>query len=452
MFFVNENIPEFSVSEISNEIKRSLEGGFGYVRVRGEVSGLKISKNGIVYLSLKEEKDLINAVIWPDTYRHLTVIPEEGLEVIASGRITAYSKGISTYQIHIESIELAGEGVLKAKFEKLKQQLLAEGLFDEVHKKILPKYPKSIAIVTSLTGSVIRDILKVFNDNGYPSDLFLIDVSVQGEKCPIEISEVIERLNNLNSNESVKPDIILVARGGGSYEDLWGFNDETLVRSVFNSVIPVVSAIGHETDTSLIDLVADFRAATPTAAANKIFPKIDEIYSKINSYQNLLNIFMQDKIKKTWINLNYFKQSFSIIGKSYLQEKLLTFSAIFGRLSKKSLEDNIDKKASRLNYSQSLLFLGADKIISVKDSYRISGSNNLNFHSKNMIADRKNKIQSMSRLLESLDYKNILNRGYAVIKSPDDKKIISSLKDAEEHQSMRVIFSDGKLDVRNTRK
>ena len=176
MFFVNENIPEFSVSEISNEIKKSLEGGFGYVRVRGEVSGLKTSKNGIVYLSLKEEKDLINAVIWPDTYRHLTVIPEEGLEVIASGRITTYSKGISTYQIHIESIELAGEGVLKAKFEKLKQQLLEEGLFDEVHKKILPKYPKSVAIVTSLTGSVIRDILKVFNDNGYPSDVFIVDV------------------------------------------------------------------------------------------------------------------------------------------------------------------------------------------------------------------------------------------------------------------------------------
>ncbi|MAV98626.1 MAG: exodeoxyribonuclease VII large subunit [Rhodobiaceae bacterium] len=451
MFFVNENIPEFSVSEISNEIKKSLEEGFGYVRIKGEISGLKISKNGIVYLSLKEEKDLINAIIWPDRYRNLDVKPEEGLEVIASGKITTYSKGISTYQIHIENIELAGEGLLKAKFEKLKKQLLAEGIFDEVHKQILPKYPKSVAIVTSLTGSVIRDILKVFNDNGYPSDIFIVDVPVQGEKCPIEISEVIERLNDLNSNKIRKPDIILVARGGGSYEDLWGFNDEILVRSVFNSGIPIVSAIGHETDESLTDLVADFRAATPTAAANKIFPKIDEIYSNINSYQNRLNLFMHDEIKKSWLKLKYLKKSFSMIGTSSFQERLLTFKGIFGRLSKKSLEDNIDKKNSKLNYSGNLLLLRADNIISTKDNHRISGSTTLDFYSKNMITEKKNAVQSMLRLLESMDYKNILNRGYTVIKSSDDK-IITSAKGADEHQSMRIIFSDGDLDVTHSKK
>ena len=216
MNFVNENIPEYGVSELSAAIKQKIEDSFGYVKIKGEVSGLAI-KNGIAYLKIKENDDVINAIIFNNAYRQLKIKPQDGLEVVVSGKITTYSKrGISSYQIQVDNIELAGEGALLALFEKLKKQLQEEGLFDNRFKKTISKYPRNIIIITSIHGAVIRDILRVYKDNGYPINISIYDVSVQGVKCPTEISEAVDRINLIEETNNLRPDIILIARGGGS--------------------------------------------------------------------------------------------------------------------------------------------------------------------------------------------------------------------------------------------
>ena len=271
------NLPEFSVSELSYAIKRTLEGAYGYVRLRGEISGFRgAHSSGHCYFSLKDEKARIEAVIWRTTVQGLRVKPAEGLEVIATGRVTAYP-GSSRYQIVIDALEPAGIGALMALLEERKKQLAAEGLFDAAKKRKLPFLPRVIGVITSPTGAVIRDMLAGFAER-FPARVLVWPVRVQGETCAAEVAAAIRGFNAIEPGGPVpRPDVLIVARGGGSLEDLWGFNDEMVVRAAAASAIPLIAAVGHETDWTLIDLVADARAPTPTKAAEWAVPKHGEL-------------------------------------------------------------------------------------------------------------------------------------------------------------------------------
>jgi exodeoxyribonuclease VII large subunit len=271
------NLPELSVSELSAAIKRTLEGAYGYVRLRGEISGFRGAHgSGHCYFSLKDDKAKIEAVIWRSTVQSLKLKPVEGLEVVVTGRVTTYP-GSSKYQIVIDTLEPAGIGALMALLEERKKKLAAEGLFDEARKKRLPFFPRVIGIVTSPTGAVIRDMLAGFSER-FPVRVLLWPVRVQGESCAGEVAAAIRGFNALSPGGAVpRPDVLIVARGGGSLEDLWGFNDETVARAAAASEIPLVSAVGHETDWTLIDLAADARAPTPTKAAEWVVPRHSEL-------------------------------------------------------------------------------------------------------------------------------------------------------------------------------
>ena len=261
------NATEYSVSEVSHAVKRTVEDAFGYVRVRGEISGFRGQHgSGHAYFSMKDEKARLEAVIWKGVYNRLKVKPEEGLEVIATGKITTYPSS-SKYQIVIESLEPAGVGALMALLEERKKKLAAEGLFDPARKQLLPYLPSVIGVITSPTGAVIRDIMHRLDDR-FPTHVLLWPARVQGETCGQEVAAAIRGFNAFDGKDGlIKPDVLIVARGGGSLEDLWGFNDESVVRAAADSHIPLISAVGHETDWTLIDYAADVRAPTPTGAA-----------------------------------------------------------------------------------------------------------------------------------------------------------------------------------------
>ncbi len=271
------NAPEFTVGELAGALKRTIEESFGFVRLRGEISNYRgPHSSGHAYFSLKDETARIDAVIWKGTLARLKVKPEEGLEVIASGKVTAYPSK-SSYQIVIENLEPAGLGALMALLEERRRKLAAEGLFDEARKQLIPFLPAMIGVVTSPTGAVIRDILHRIADR-FPRPVLVWPVRVQGESCAAEVAAAIE---GFNAMPEPRPDVLIVARGGGSLEDLWGFNEEIVVRAAAASLIPLISAIGHETDWTLLDHVADLRAPTPTGAAEKAVPVRSELLAAL---------------------------------------------------------------------------------------------------------------------------------------------------------------------------
>ncbi len=276
------NVTEYSVSQISAELKRAIEDGFGYVRVRGEISGYRgPHSSGHAYFSLKDDKARIEAVIWKLTFMRMKVKPEEGMEVIVTGRITTYP-GKSSYQIVIDALEPAGIGALMVQLEERRRRLAAEGLFDAARKKPLPYLPRVIGVITSPTGAVIRDILHRLADR-FPVQVVLWPVAVQGERCAPEVAAAIRGFNALAAGGAIsRPDVIIVARGGGSLEDLLGFSDEAVVRAAAGSAIPLISAVGHETDTTLIDFAADRRAPTPTGAAEMAVPVRSELLATLD--------------------------------------------------------------------------------------------------------------------------------------------------------------------------
>ncbi|MEM9031526.1 MAG: exodeoxyribonuclease VII large subunit, partial [Pseudomonadota bacterium] len=266
-----QNTPEFSVSELSGAVKRVVEGEFGFVRVRGEVGRVSRPRSGHVYLDLKDDRSVLAGVIWKGVANRLKTQPEEGLEVVATGRLTTFP-GQSRYQIVIEDVRPAGVGALMAMLEQRKRVLEAEGLFAPERKRPLPYLPEVVGVITSPSGAVIRDILHRLRDR-FPREVLVWPVAVQGDKCAPEVARAIKGFNALGPDGALpRPDVLIVARGGGSIEDLWGFNEEIVVRAAAASEIPLISAVGHETDTTLIDHVADRRAPTPTAAAEIAVP------------------------------------------------------------------------------------------------------------------------------------------------------------------------------------
>ena len=276
---------EYSVSEISYNIKNTLEQTFNHIRVRGEISGAKIHTSGHLYCAFKDAQSVLDAVCWRGVVSSLSFRPEDGMEVIGTGRITTYA-GRSKYQFIIESMEIAGEGALLKILEERKKRLAVEGLFAQERKKPLPFLPRLIGIVTSPTGAVIRDILHRLSDR-FPTPVILWPVLVQGEGAAEQIAAAIRGFNELPLKGSIpRPELLSVARGGGSLEDLWAFNEEIVVRAAAESHIPLISAIGHETDTTLIDYAADWRAPTPTAAAERAVPVRADLYQLLKALED----------------------------------------------------------------------------------------------------------------------------------------------------------------------
>jgi len=415
---VRENIQEYSVSEISDSIKGTLENSFGYVKVRGEVSGLSKPASGHIYLNLKDDKAVIKAIIWRSAAARISFVPEDGLEVICSGKLTTgYSDrypGRSDYSIIVDSITPAGEGALMALLEQRKKKLAAEGLFEEQNKKSLPKYPETIGIVTSPTGAVIKDILHRLNER-FPCNVILWPVPVQGQDAAQLISDAVDGFNNLSSKDEVNiPNLIIIARGGGSIEDLWPFNEEIVIRSVFKSNIPIVSAIGHETDTTLIDFVSDLRAPTPTAAAEISTPDKEELLRDISEKNNRLNYSINlylDNLKDNFISI---KDKLPVSLKLFLNNLTSHFQNISQSLNFRVIGEQL--KSSKV------------KLISLEESL---------LKAKNILVERLQKeLDNKSTLLESLSYKSVLKRGYSVTRSSN--KIIKSKKDLKDESELII--------------
>jgi len=291
------NTPELTVSELASGIKRSLEDSFGHVRLRGEISGYRgPHSSGHCYFTLKDDNARIDAVVWKGSFGRLKFKPEEGMEVIATGKVTSYPNA-SKYQIVVEAMEPAGAGALMALLDERKRRLAAEGLFAPERKRRLPFMPRVVGIVTSPTGAVIRDMLAGFSER-FPVHVVVWPVRVQGETCGAEVAAAINGFNRLPAGAStgsgggrlVRPDVLIVARGGGSLEDLWGFNDEAVVRAAAGSAIPIVSAVGHETDWTLVDLAADARAPTPTKAAEWVVPKYSDLIGQLGDLSGRLAV------------------------------------------------------------------------------------------------------------------------------------------------------------------
>lgn len=292
----------FSVSEISHALKKSIEEKYSCIKIRGEISGLKKHSSGHIYYALKDDNAVMDAVSWRGTYSNSPIPLEDGLEIVATGRITTYPAR-SKYQLIVESFEATGQGALLKLLEERKQKLTKEGLFDPALKKRLPPYPQTIGVITSPTGAVIRDILHRLADR-FPCHVIVWPVLVQGPGAAEQVAHAINGFNALTN----KPDLLIVARGGGSLEDLWAFNEEIVVRAAANSEIPLISAIGHETDTTLIDYASDLRAPTPTGAAELAVPVMMDIlaYLQDRSYRqqnSLLKILEQYQLK-----INYFEK------------------------------------------------------------------------------------------------------------------------------------------------
>lgn len=275
-----DNLQPLSVTELSMMLKRTVEDRFGHVRLRGEISGFKRAASGHVYLALKDEGAMIDGVMWKGGAGRLAFAPQDGVEVVVTGKLTTYP-GRSKYQIVIESMELAGEGALMQLFERLKAKLAAEGLFDPARRRPIPVLPRVIGVVTSPTGAVIRDILHRLADR-FPSHVVVWPVLVQGDGAAAQVANAVRGFGAIQPGGPVpRPDLLIVARGGGSIEDLWAFNEEVVVRAVADSPIPVISAVGHETDTTLCDFAADLRAPTPTAAAEMAVPVRAELMAQV---------------------------------------------------------------------------------------------------------------------------------------------------------------------------
>jgi len=413
-------LPEFTVSEISFEIKRFVETNFAHVRIRGEIFGGKRADSGHWYLSLKDENAVLSAVIWKGTASRLTFKPEDGLEVIATGKITTFA-GKSSYQLVIEQMEVAGTGALLKLLEERKKKFAEEGLFDPAHKKAIPYLPQVIGVVTSASGAVIRDIIHRIRDR-CPSRILVWPTPVQGEGAAEKIASAVAGFNSLPENGIPRPDVIIVARGGGSLEDLWPFNEEVVIRAVYDSQIPVISAVGHETDTMLIDYVSDKRAPTPTGAAEFAVPVKAELSAQIATLKSRLSNG----------TCRYFSERQNQL--EALRRGIPNLSQILSEITQR-----FDDRIERLNLAfQNLL---ANKRSAVE---RIALKP---YYIKNIFDKNQEILKNLALRLESVSIDSVLKRGFAWVR--DDKEhTIYNLQQAKQATALEIRFHDGTIVTR----
>lgn len=412
-------LPEFTVSEISFEIKRFVETNFAHVRIRGEIFGGKRADSGHWYLSLKDENAVLSAVIWKGVASRLTFKPEDGLEVIATGKITTFA-GKSSYQLVIEQMEIAGAGALLKLLEERKKKFAEEGLFDPAHKLPIPYLPQVIGVVTSASGAVIRDIIHRIRDR-FPTPVLLWPTPVQGEGAAEKIASAIAGLNSLPENGIPRPDIIIVARGGGSLEDLWPFNEEVVIRAVYASRIPIISAVGHETDTMLIDYVADKRAPTPTGAAEFAVPVKAELSIQLNNLDSRLSNGMVRYLSERRNQLEA------------LRRGIPNLSQILAEITQR-----FDDRIERLNLAfQNLL---ANKQASVE---RIALKP---YYIQNIFDKNQEILKNLALRLEAVSIDSVLKRGFAWVRNQDSQTVYN-LEQAKQAAGLEIKFYDGPLNA-----
>ena len=433
-FNLNNSI--FSVSDISNSIKRLVEQNFSSIKIKGEISKPSFPASGHIYFNLKDENSIISAVIWRYNSSKININIEEGLEIICLGKLTTFS-GQSKYQIIVESIEISGEGALLKLFEERKRRFLELGYFENNQKQRLPFLPRSIAIITSRTGAVIQDIINRVIDR-FPLKIYLFSVSVQGVNSSYEVSNAIKKLNKLKMEKKLPDiDIIIVARGGGSVEDLWGFNEENVIITTFESKIPIVSAIGHETDTTLIDYVADLRAPTPSAAielclpvANELKRKIFELNSrKFVAYQknleSLKNLLSTMKLSRPKDLLNHKMQSYDFI--------LMNLSHLMNKKIKE-IENNLYSNLKLLNPPKIL-------INNLENKFNLLILQFFNSFKK-IIDDKELKLITTFKLMEANSFQKTLEKGFAIVLDTENN-LIKKFKDTSDNQEGKIQFIDG---------
>ncbi len=430
------NVPEMSVSDLAQSLKRTLEDTFGRIRVRGELTGLKLAGSGHLYGDIKDVDANINIICWRGTMSKLSIKPEEGMDVIVTGRVSSYPKS-SRYQIIIESMELAGEGALLKMLEERRKKLAAEGLFDESKKQPIPFLPTVIGVVTSPTGAVIRDIMHRLKDR-FPRHVLVWPVSVQGEKAADQITEAINGFNSLDPNGTVpKPDLLIVARGGGSLEDLMAFNEENVVRAVANSTIPVISAVGHETDTTLIDYVADLRAPTPTGAAEKAVPMRINLMAQIAENQERL-INASKRLIANQRNILEARASKLSDPKQLLETKSQRLDHLGEKLNH-ALTNGIHKRQKALSDTSSKIINPQHMITQKSQSLTYLAER----FERGFLQTRQNhlnRLQSAQRLLESYSYERTLDRGFSVIYDQNNN-IVTGAEKLQNDQEITIEFA-----------
>ncbi len=421
MSFVH-NQPEYTVSEIAGHVKRMVEETFGFVRVRGEISMAKVNAgSGHCYLSLKDERAVLDAVCWKGTMARLAHKPQAGMEVIATGKLTTYP-GSSKYQLVIESLEPAGIGALMAMLEARKKQLAAEGLFDAARKKKLPFLPQRIGIVTSPTGAVIRDILHRLGDR-FPCEVLVWPVPVQGKDAAEKIAAAIAGFNAMATDEARRVDVIIVARGGGSIEDLWAFNEEVVVRAAANSTIPLISAVGHETDTTLIDYASDMRAPTPTAAAEMAVPVRGELLTRLEQ----LGAAQSGAMRKL---LAFHAERIEGLARGLPRPQQLVAS----------MAQMLDVLAERLSHA-----LPRSLHMRHEQLQRLAAGLSPRLL-REMLLREQQRVGHLTAMLESLNVLGVLKRGFALVKDAGGA-VIKNAAAMPQHAALTLQFYDGERGV-----
>ena len=427
------NIPEFSVSDLAFTLKRTLEDGFSHVRVRGELSRVSIAASGHMYSSLKDDGAVIDAVCWKGVMSKINIRPEEGLEVICTGKITTYPKS-SKYQLVIETMELAGEGALLKMLEDRKRKLSAEGLFDPARKKALPFLPHIIGVVTSPTGAVIRDILHRLRAR-FPCHVIVWPALVQGDGAAAQITAGIEGLQNLPN----PPDLIIVARGGGSLEDLMAFNEENVVRAAAACTIPLISAVGHETDTTLIDYAADRRAPTPTAAAEMAVPvRTDLITQIMDNNQRLVSAIhrrLDERAKHLTLQIKSLGTPENI-----LNIKTQSLDRAADQITHAA--QNILSWQSQRALKISLRLRTPRDSINAKAALLDRWSHNLTSTPAAILTKQTTRLNHAAQMLEAFSFHNVLKRGYTVIRDEQNKPITRA-NQTQSNQNITITFHDG---------
>src|SRR6266704_962651 len=466
------NAPEFTVSELSSALKRTVEDAYGHVRVRGEISGFRgPHSSGHCYFALKDDSAKIEAVIWKTAHARMRFKPQEGLEVIATGRLTTYP-GSSKYQIVIEALEPAGVGALMALMEERKRKLSAEGLFDEARKQLLPWLPEVIGVVTSPTGAVIRDILHRLQDR-FPRRVLVWPVRVQGEGSAEQIAAAIRGFNTLPEGGRIpRPDLLIVARGGGSLEDLWSFNEESVVRAAADSMIPLISAVGHETDITLIDFAADKRAPTPTAAAEMAVPVRSELLVQVDSLARRSLACWQrgEEARRTELRAAMRALPTAEELLSLPRQRLdhacarLTLQTLHTRIarerqqiallaqrSRQCLRHGMERRRER--FEQLSLRLGAARFAYAnarRAQIERARERTLALFARARLAatallqNRAAKVERAERLLAAVSYRGVLARGFALVRAADGKPLRSAAAVTTGLQ-LTIEFADGRV-------
>jgi len=435
------NTPEFTVSELSGAVKRAIEGEFGHVRVKAEVGRVVRARSGHLYFDLKDDRSVLACTTWKGQVSQLSVIPEEGMEVVVHGRMTTFGSQ-SKYQLNATEVAVAGVGALMAMLDKRKKALEAEGLFAAERKQALPFLPEVIGVVTSPTGAVIRDILHRLRDR-FPRKVIVWPVAVQGKECAPQVARAIEGFNAMTPGGALpRPDLIIVARGGGSIEDLWGFNEEIVARATVASTIPIISAVGHETDTTLIDFVSDQRAPTPSAAAEMAVPVRLDLMVAVDQMGARASRAVSDTVARR-------KQRVADLARVLPKPEQLTEDA----------KQRFDYWSEKLDAAlQVRIGVGRLRLGEVAGHLRPSMLNNRITQGRERLESRtarlssaavtqtqrqRSRLDALDRMRETLGYRETLKRGYAVVRGDGD--VVTTANAAKSAASLEIEFADGKM-------